>query len=316
MSALKKLNRFISETVVKSKIPGHIIPVMLHKLYPDRSSVDTKWGSTVEGVTILQFEELLQWFAKRDYVFLSASELLKLDATNKQKKYAIITFDDGYFNNCSMLPLLEKYNAKATIFVNSYYIESAKKYWWDVVFCEYSKQGKSKDEIYQISNGLKQKSIQTIEAELVAVFGEKCLEPEGDLDRPMAVEELKNLAKSPHIEIGNHTHTHISMDTNNGSLVEEELFNAAEKIEQWTGKRPIALAYPFGDKNEMAIASAKANGLAIGFTTVEGKILLEDWKNTDPMQIHRNHILGWYGIDDQLYNTYSGYSFINSILKR
>lgn len=61
-----------------------------------------------------KFEQQLAWLQKQGYVFCTVSELL----TTTQKKAIAITFDDGFANNyLHAFPLLQKYHAKATIYL-------------------------------------------------------------------------------------------------------------------------------------------------------------------------------------------------------
>ena len=61
------------------------------------------------------FEEDIRYLKEQGYSFCTASEAKK---TEKQKKRVFITFDDGYESDyLYALPILEKYNAKATFFV-------------------------------------------------------------------------------------------------------------------------------------------------------------------------------------------------------
>ncbi|MEJ7665168.1 MAG: polysaccharide deacetylase family protein [Hymenobacter sp.] len=49
-------------------------------------------------------------------------------------KYALITFDDGYFNNHLALPVLRRYGVPATFFISSHHVLSGQAFWWDVVY--------------------------------------------------------------------------------------------------------------------------------------------------------------------------------------
>ncbi|OWP74105.1 polysaccharide deacetylase family protein, partial [Flavobacterium oreochromis] len=78
-------------------------------------------------VSVSDFEKQLIYF-KENF------EILKLgDDWKKIKKNAlVITFDDGYADNyLNALPLLEKYQIPATIFICSYNINSNEEFWWD-----------------------------------------------------------------------------------------------------------------------------------------------------------------------------------------
>lgn len=59
----------------------------------------------------------------------------------KDRKYAMITFDDGYFNNILALEILNKFKVPSVIFVTTKNVEENNSFWWDVVFKFRKKQG-------------------------------------------------------------------------------------------------------------------------------------------------------------------------------
>lgn len=65
------------------------------------------------------FEAQLQYLTDRGYRLVSVAELAgRLERGESVEKYAALSFDDGYKNNYSVvLPLLQKYGAKASFFV-------------------------------------------------------------------------------------------------------------------------------------------------------------------------------------------------------
>ncbi len=87
------------------------ISIMYHKL----SEVPTEIGAFC--ITPEDLEADIIYFINNGYQFYTASELPQL--TNAQLKTAVfLTFDDGYESDLYyLLPILEKYNAKATVFV-------------------------------------------------------------------------------------------------------------------------------------------------------------------------------------------------------
>ena len=61
------------------------------------------------------FERQLQWLTGRGFHFATVSELLD---SNPPPRTVVLTFDDGYADNFThALPLLQKYRAKATLYL-------------------------------------------------------------------------------------------------------------------------------------------------------------------------------------------------------
>ena len=84
------------------------------------------------GIFVDEFEEHIKWI--KDKKTFKMEELKGLDY-KLPKNSILITFDDGYKNNYTLaFPILKKYNMKATIFLNTKFIEKDEAYLnWDEV---------------------------------------------------------------------------------------------------------------------------------------------------------------------------------------
>ena len=84
------------------------------------------------GIFIDEFEEHIKWI--KDKKTFKMEELKGLDYTLPPNSI-LITFDDGYKNNYTLaFPILKKYNIKATIFLNTKFIEKDEAYLnWDEI---------------------------------------------------------------------------------------------------------------------------------------------------------------------------------------
>lgn len=62
-----------------------------------------------------KFEEQIKYLSEQGYMFLFPEEL---NYSKAGQKSIVITFDDGYYDNYKVaMPILKKYNAKATVYV-------------------------------------------------------------------------------------------------------------------------------------------------------------------------------------------------------
>ena len=84
------------------------------------------------GIFVDEFEEHIKWI--KDKKTFKMEELKGLDYTLPPNSI-LITFDDGYKNNYTLaFPILKKYNIKATIFLNTKFIEKDETYLnWDEI---------------------------------------------------------------------------------------------------------------------------------------------------------------------------------------
>ena len=93
-------------------------------------SIDSKKNKG--GIFVDEFEEHIKWI--KDKKTFKMEELKGLDY-KLPKNSILITFDDGYKNNYTLaFPILKKYNMKATIFLNTKFIEKDEAYLnWDEI---------------------------------------------------------------------------------------------------------------------------------------------------------------------------------------
>lgn len=84
------------------------------------------WNRSYLTFKLNYFEDLLRYLVRNDFHFISLAEYFEFRKDGKRinKKLICLTFDDGYLDNyVYAYPLLKKYRAKATIFVNPDYIQ-------------------------------------------------------------------------------------------------------------------------------------------------------------------------------------------------
>ena len=87
------------------------IPVIaFHRVLPYKNSV---------SVTIDEFDHYLQWFKRKGFRSLSSTEFERALAGEQiVERGLVITFDDGYRDNCYVAaPILKKYGMNALLFV-------------------------------------------------------------------------------------------------------------------------------------------------------------------------------------------------------
>lgn len=86
--------------------------LMYHRISPDENLQNDF------TITPKQFEDDIAYLISKGYQFFTAKELSYATSVLPANKIAVITFDDGYASDyLYALPILEKYNAKATFFV-------------------------------------------------------------------------------------------------------------------------------------------------------------------------------------------------------
>ncbi len=101
------------------------IPVLLYHRVINDPSLAGKHGTYV---TTKQLQAHLEYLHKNNYTPITFEDLSMINRFDKEKKYVILTFDDGYEDNYTLLfPMLKKFNFKAVIFM----VTGKKENTWD-----------------------------------------------------------------------------------------------------------------------------------------------------------------------------------------
>ncbi len=254
-----------------------------HRISANHKSLNK--NNPLSGLEVNQdiFEDQIK-FLKNRFKILSLNELKK-HIEEKNKNFAIsITFDDGYQDNINLaLPILEKHNVPAAIFVITRFLQKKDFMWWYFLWENLNKQefiyfNSKKIEIKNerdIVNwfGLISKKVINLSYEdqkqyLFKVFGNEINYNFKHLI--FDFEQLINLSKHELIEIGSHTLTHAKLTSLNSSDIYNELKNSKEIIEKKIRKKVNFLAYPYGSQNEVnnqIIEIAKQAGYEMAFST-------------------------------------------------
>jgi len=251
--------------------PG-LTSILFHNVFHDESAVTSGLAYPQEGVTQAQFKSLLNCWRRAGYRFVSSQDVIA--GLDPGGNYVLLTFDDGYRSILDILPILEEYQAPATLFVTSHNIEAGHAYWPDIVYHEELSRGISVKETCAFIESLKDKNGAEIQEILLGQYGGIDLSHVDDSARPLTAKELACLANHPLIEIGNHTANHVDLTLCTVEEMSREISGCQKAIERMTGKAPRAISYPYGRFNAEVLGAAQAEGLRIGFTCEEGKNLL------------------------------------------
>jgi peptidoglycan/xylan/chitin deacetylase (PgdA/CDA1 family) len=256
---------------------GGLLAFLFHSLFRNEREIALNHVDPLQHTTVEQFRAFVEYYLEHGYQFIGLDDLL--GGLRPSGKYALISFDDGYFNNALALPVLDDHRIPAVFFISSDHVSQNKCFWWDVLYRERIAQGATPAQVYGEGRRLKTLSTERIERKLVAAFGAKAFQPRGDIDRPFAPEELRALARVPSVRLGNHTANHAILTNYSPDEVQAQIARAQESLTAMTGVRPCAIAYPNGSWSEQVERICAELGLRIGFT-------VRPSKNTLPIDPH------------------------------
>jgi len=263
-----------------------LLTFLFHSLFRNEAEIARNLIDPLERTTVAHLRQLIEYYLDSGYRFVSPADVLRgLDGGGK---YAMLTFDDGYYNNVHALSVLEEYRVPAVFFISTNHVRQNKCFWWDVLYRERVAHGIRPRHVYR--EGLAFKSLRThdIEAQLTQRFGQHALLPRGDIDRPFTPGELRDFAASPYVHLGNHTSDHAILTNYSFAEAREQIAGAQQAIHDMTGVTPISIAYPNGAHNRQIVQTCAEAGLKVGFTIRPQKTALPlDAKSPDLLRLGR-----------------------------
>ena len=250
---------------------GRPVMVMLYHRINDYTAQNLSYLT----VSNSNFEQHLQFFTSK-YQTLKINE----DWSNLKKNGVVITFDDGYADNLiNALPLLEKYNIPATVFVTTLNIDTNNEFWWDRLSFDYTflpetfwlpenKQIVSKMQWsnFRISETLKKKSnIEKLKwLEQFEAINNIKFKPRPEY-RSLSIQELIDLAKHPLITIGLHTESHYELANLTFDEQKIEIETNISKLKELGVSDCEFIAFPHGSYNSETFRVMEMLNIKAGF---------------------------------------------------
>lgn len=243
-------------------------------------------------VTRSQLEEQLAYLS-RHWKFLRLSEAIeRLRQGELPPRAVCLTVDDGYANNLHVAqPLLQKYNAPATIFLASAYIESGEFYPFDRLrlirtFTAPAAQPKNGygESLPEYLNNPIDQVIRDAEPQWREILP-KLTEAQRRELRPLTREELRQLDPRV-VELGAHSHSHCILRNETLERRRREIETSLERVSEWTGRAVNLFSYPNGqrgDFNETDKEVLRARGVVAAVSTITGANRV----GQDPLELKR-----------------------------
>lgn len=233
------------------------------------------------------------------------------------RRYAVLTFDDGYRDNLEIAyPILKELGAPFTVFVASGLVDRSSELWWlaleriiadhdEVVFTQSGdaqgidcRTAAQKDVCFEkIVDHLTLEVSEADQRKIIRALAGKYgldLEVLAD-DLMMTWDEIRALASDPLVTIGAHTHDHFAMARLEAEEAKADVCRGLRRLEQELGRRPKHFAYPYGKGHAVSQRDAdvlREIGFASSVTTLPG--VLQSVNARDPMMLPRVSLNGLF----------------------
>ena len=235
-----------------------------HTLGPDNEIFDA-W-------TVLRVADFRTQIAAVRAVFdiVSLDEALERPRAARERPRAVITFDDGDAGlHRHLLPVLAAERIPVTIYVATAQIETGRPYWFDRIMNALQTPGPVRIDLAQaglgdwtLGPGRGTARWEVISDILETLKGVSPARRDGLADEivaqappangftplaPLSVTELAELAESPWVTIGAHSHCHNLLDQIPEREVRDSAVRSRSLLREWTGQPVEHFAYPNGN---------------------------------------------------------------------
>lgn len=260
--------------------------------------VNTQRDDLWDPMDPVLFERCIKYIKRKYNIVLLEEYLLGQEDSSNHKKIATILFDDGYLDNYEhALPILQKYNVKASFYVVTDCIDKNIPTWTHELEHLFQNTKKSVLNLdfnflpieFQTLNAKKQEDLLSFAKELKPflktinhierneVLSEIKLQFD-DVEFPkimMNWDHLKELSKLGH-HIGSHTVSHAMLGTvSNENFIKKELVDSRQRILDKLEKDPISISYPVGSYNQMVQKLSVETGYKLGLAVNQDEYIPE-----------------------------------------
>ena len=233
---------------------------------------------------VIKFEAFLKHL-KKHYQIISLSQLVHCleHQLAIPERTVVLTFDDGFFSNYRLaFPLLKQFEAPATVYLATEFVDEGKSIWTDRIDYAFYTAGKTHAELRKTKAELKklpqeqiEPAVQALESALGIQALDGSTQPPDSIYAPLHWKQVKEMHASGLITFGAHTHTHKIMGRCSEETVRHELCLSKRLIEEHLGRQCEHFCYPngsHGDFSDFTEHCIRKLGFKSSVTTLNGRI--------------------------------------------
>ena len=215
------------------------------------------------------FRTHVEFLSKR-YRFITLSDLIDFYYSPMKPglpEYALlVTFDDGWKENCRLLDIIREYNIRPLIFLSSHLADTSRHFWFTAC---------SDSETETLKNMPSDQRILWLK-EIYGYYPEKEF-PEKR--QALNIDEINRVKE--YVDFGSHTSFHTVLTKCDPEGKAAEIIGSVEKLEELLDREVSSFAYPNGDYDGESIELLKQCNIKIARTIDAG------WNNrrTDPYRL-------------------------------
>ena len=226
--------------------------LMFHRVCPESSRPRIRGNSGLE-VTPEYLENTIKFLRKSNYEIVSLSRVAKILNDNyKKKKFAVLTFDDGYIDNyVHAYPIFKKHRVPFSIYVATNFPDGNAILWWYILEDLILKEARIEFQLNGLEYQYSCASLLQKEWAYQQIHGLILNGPSNDLNQrirqvfknydidflkktselALTWEQIREMSTDPLVEIGAHTISHHVLSKLTDSAAQKEIEGSRDKIE-------------------------------------------------------------------------------------
>jgi peptidoglycan/xylan/chitin deacetylase (PgdA/CDA1 family) len=264
----------------------HGVILMFHEVHDDERYL-RELGA---GCTVSFLESIIAHLRRDSWDVVTLDEALwRLEYGNPSRRFAVLTFDDGYRDTLTRaLPVLERHAAPFTVYIPVEALTRELHSWWlglralfqtrdeiiitamDATFeCRDSESkviahNRAKQWVHEdyLRAGQLDDTFRAYDISLAALNGAYFMDES----------ELSTLARHPLVAIGAHTTSHPALKTLAAASVRQEMMDSRLYLEHLLDRPVLDFAYPYGACGDREFMLAAAAGFRTAVTTQDGPV--------------------------------------------
>jgi peptidoglycan/xylan/chitin deacetylase (PgdA/CDA1 family) len=277
--------------------------IVLHRVLPE--SKKKRLRNTGIEITEEHLEQLIMFFKKNKYDFISLDELPNYLTLKRKKKFVIFTLDDGYLDNLThAYPIFKKHNVPFAIYVTTNFPDKKAVLWWylledlllkeqDISFYfqdeligfdvqSYNKKEEAFNYLRHLIKGQKE----TEQSNLIHTLFSKYKVPLHKKVEELALDwnQIAQLNSDSLVTIAAHTVSHPSFKVINEEQILAEVEQSVQILESKLNTTIEHFAYPYGSPLEVGKREVELLSKTKIKTATTGRI-------GNIMREHSNHLL-------------------------
>jgi len=247
--------------------------LMLHRIVPREESSTLELNQRIE-LAPEDLDALIRWACSKNYTLVSLGQFCANVRARRGRRMLCLTFDDGYADNLThALPVLERHNAPATIFVTTDMPDLRAKLWC-YAFEQVLREDPNRDQKFSTLHSSILANPCLKNDELFRNFG---FTDDLFLDLcarfSLTWDDIRKLAQHPLITIGAHTVSHPVLTNISDAQQEAEILGSKSRLEQEIQREVTFFAYPFGIAGPREFETARRAGFEAAVTTRMGNVV-------------------------------------------